>query len=405
MFETPIDSLTSPHKLQEELVLGKGNKEGIHCSRIYCSLILILTVLITISCGGSKNESAASMEQLHTQNGQPVSVRRLETEDFSVYLKYPALIQASSESTAYAGLNDVVRTISVNVGDTVRQGDVIMSFSADNQILQQAALAHGNALNAFNRMSALFRSNDISRQEFDTVRMQYEISTTNLKAANDMVYVKAPISGTLTQVNVRVTENVRPGSALFTVSNSNAFEARLYVGVEEIERIQVGARAFIDLNRGRQDSQVSGSVAGTIEGRITQVSLIMDSQRQSFPVTVVFDGGNRRLVSGMNVDISVEIYRNENAIVLARREIIYTETGPTVFVVDSRTAGLPAAGLPAASLPRARRVAVQTGEEKGLRLEILGGLSAGDEIVSEGVQRINEETRLNIVPGLLPAGY
>jgi RND family efflux transporter MFP subunit len=202
-----------------------------------------------------------------------------------------------------------------------------------------------------------------------------------------MVYVKAPISGTLTQVNVRVTENVRPGTPLFTVSNSSAFEARMYVGVDEIERIQAGARAFIDMGRSKQENQ-------TIEGRITQVSLIMDSQRQSFPVTVFFDGGNRRLISGMNVDIAVETYRSENAIVLARRELVQTETGPAVFIVDDT-----------ALMPRARRAAVQTGEEKGLRVEILGGLSERDIIVSEGVKRITEETRLNIVPALLPSGY
>jgi len=319
------------------------------------------------------------MEQLHAENGQPVSVRELTPEDFSVYLKYPALINASSESTAYATLNDVVRSISVQVGATVKQGDVIISFSPDNQILQQAALAHENARTAFERMSFLFRSNDISRQDFDTVRMQYEISQTNLKAANDMVYVKAPISGTITQINVRITENVRPGTSLFTVSNSNAFEARLYVGVEEIERIQVGARAFINLGRGKQEGQ-------TIEGRITQVSLIMDSQKQAFPVTVFFNGGNHRLVSGMNVDIAVEVYRSEKAIVLYRQELIQTETGPVAFVVEN---------------DKLRQIAVQTGEEKGMRVEIIGGLNEGEYIVSEGVQSINAESKINIVPAIL----
>ena len=352
--------------------------------------VLSLFAFSAFSCGGSK-DNAASMEQLHAENGQPVSVRKLETEDFSVFLKYPALIQASSESTAYAGFSDVVRTISARVGETVRQNDIIVSFSADNQILQQATLAHGNAQSAYNRTSALFRTGDVSRQEFDNVRMQYDLSQANLKAANDMVYVKAPISGTLTQVNVRVTENVRPGTALFTVSNSNAFEARLYVGADEIDRIQAGARAFIGLDRGSRGGQ-------NIEGRITQVSLIMDSQRQSFPVTVFFEGADQRLVSGMNVDIAVETYRNEKALILARRELAQAETGPVVFVVDNSQT------LPAA-LTQARRVAVQTGEEKGLRLEVVGGLSEGDIIVSEGVNRINEETRLNIVPGILPSGY
>jgi RND family efflux transporter MFP subunit len=346
--------------------------------------ILFLSVFLAFSCGGSK-DNAASMEQLHAENGQPVSVRKLEPEDFSVYLKYPALIQASSESTAYAGLNDVVRTISAKVGDTVRQGNIIVSFSADNQVLQQANLSNENARNAYNRINALFRSNDVSRQEFDNVRMQYELSQTNLKAANDMVYVKAPISGTLTQINVRVTENARPGTPLFFVLNSNAFEARLYVGVDEIEHIQVGARAFIGLSRGKQESQ-------TIEGRITQVSLMMDSQRQSFPVTVFFDGSNHRLVSGMNVDILVETYRNEKALIIARRELVQSGTGPAVYAVDDESS----------IMPKARLVAVQTGVEKGLQVEILGGVSEGDVIVSEGVHQINEHSTLNIVPAVLP---
>ena len=350
--------------------------------------ILSLSVFLLFSCGNKgkgTTDAAASMEQLHAENGQPVSVRELETEDFSVYLKYPALINASSESTASATLNDVVRSISVKVGDTVRQGDVIVFFSPDNQILQQATLAHGNARTAFERMSLLFRSSDISRQDFDTIRMQYEISQTNLKAANDMVYVKAPISGTVTQINVRVTENVRPGTPLFTISNSNAFEARLYVGAEEIERIQVGARAFIDLARGKAPA-VTPLESQTIEGRITQVSLIMDSQKQAFPVTVFFNGGDRRLVSGMNVDIAVEVYRSEKAIVLSRQELIQTETGLVAFVVENNIL---------------RQIAVQTGEEKGMHVEITGGLNEGDYIVSEGVQQINSQSKINIVPAIL----
>ena len=347
--------------------------------------ILSLSGSLLFSCSGDGEDPpqavlAASMEQLHAENGQPVSVRRLETEDFSVYLKYPALISASSESTAHAALDDVVRAITAQVGTTVRQGDVIVSFSPDNRALQQAVLAHDNARAAYERSGILFRSNDISRQDFDAVRMHYELSQTNLKAANDMVYVKAPISGTITQINVRVTQNVRPGTPLFTVSNSSAFEARLYVGAEEIERVQAGARAFIE----RQN----------IEGRITQVSLIMDSQKQAFPVTVLFSGEDRRLVSGMNVDIAVETYRSENAIVLSRHELIQTETGPAVFMVDDYTS----------SAPRLRRVTVQTGKEKGLRLEITGGLNKGEYIVSEGVQRIGAESKINIVPAILASG-
>ena len=346
--------------------------------------VLFFSALLVLSCSGNRDSgpAAASMEQLHAENGVPVSVRELKTEDFSVFLRYPAIVNASLESTAYASLNDVVRTISVNVGDTVRQNDTIVSFSSDNQILQQATLANQNARTTFERASFLFRSNDISRQDFDTIRMQHELSTTNFRAANDMVYVKAPISGTITQIHVRPTENVRPGTPLFTVSNSNAFEARLYVGINEIERIQVGARAFIEIPRGRQTSQ-------NLEGRVTQVSLSMDSQKQSFPVTVSFDGRDIRLASGQNVDIIVETYRNENAIVLSQREIVPNGIGPAAFIIEDN---------------KLRKIAIKTGEENGLYMEVIGGLNEGDIIVSEGAQQINTDSRVNIVPTILSTG-
>ncbi|GHT77366.1 RND transporter [Spirochaetia bacterium] len=318
------------------------------------------------------------MDRLYAEQGRPVSVRRLEAEDFSVYLKYPTVVYAASESTAYSGLSDVVRSISVKVGDSVDEDDVIVSFSADNQSLRQATLTHENALAAFNRSSALFRNNDISRQEYDSVRTQYEIARANFKAANNMVYVKAPISGTITQINVHATENVRPGTSLFTVSGRNGFEARFYVSAAEIDRIQAGARAFIN------------DPAQKIEGRVTQISLTMDSQKQAFPVTAFFETASNRLVSGMGVDLSVETYRNEKAIILSRSELLETAEGYTAFVAKENTA---------------RKIVVQTGHERGLRLEISGGLAEGDLLISEGTQHLAPDTKINVVtePVLLAA--
>jgi RND family efflux transporter MFP subunit len=314
------------------------------------------------------------MEQLYAEQGSPVSVRRLEAEDFSVYLKYPTVLSASSESTAYALLSDVVRRINVKIGDRVQQDDVVLSFSPDHQNLRQASAAWENVRSSFERSSALFANADISRQDFDTVRMQYEIAQANLKAANDMIYVKAPISGTLTQINVRETENVRPGTPLFTVSNDNGFEARFYVGADEIDRIMTGARVFI------------GDPADKLEGRVTQVSLIMDGTKQSFPVSAFFNVASNKLISGMGVDLSVETYRNEKAIVVSRRELMKTGSGYTAYIaVDDE----------------AKPIAVEIGREQGLRYEIAGGLEEGDLLICEGARRLSPDTPLHIVENVL----
>jgi RND family efflux transporter MFP subunit len=334
--------------------------------------VISFSVFLALSCAGNEDpgEAAVSMERLYAEKGRPVSVRRLEAEDFSVYLKYPTIVYAASESTAYASLSDVVRKISAKVGDTVEQDEVIVSFSADNQSLRQAALAHENTFAAFKRSRALFGNNDISRQEYDSVRTQYEIARANLKAADDMVYVKAPIAGTITQINIHPTENVRSGTPLFTISDGSGYEARFYVSAAEIDRIQAGARAFIN------------DPSRNIEGRVTQISLTMDSRMQAFPVTAFFGTTSSKLISGMGVDLSVETYRNEKAIVLSRSELIETAEALTAFVAVENTA---------------RQFAVQAGNVQGLRLEITGGLEEGDLLISGGIQNLAPDTKINIV--------
>jgi multidrug efflux pump subunit AcrA (membrane-fusion protein) len=103
-------------------------------------------------------------------------------------------------------------------------------------------------------------------------------------------------------------------------------------------------------------------------------------------VTAFFDVESRRIFSGMGVDIAVEIYRNEIAIVLSRKELVETDMGHAAFLTDGAIA---------------RQVNVQTGQERGLRVEITGGLHGGDMLVSEGAQQLVANGKLNIVPALV----
>ncbi|MDR2054189.1 MAG: efflux RND transporter periplasmic adaptor subunit [Treponema sp.] len=343
----------------------------------YVFFAAIAAALVSaVSCAGKPEAEAGppavSMETLYTENGYPVSVRTLEAEEFSVYLKYPTVLQAQSESVAYASISDVVRKINVKVGDRVERDHVILSFSEDNQSLRQARLSYESARRAYDMSNTLFNAADISRQEFDAVRTQYEIARTSFEAASDMINVKSPITGTVTRLDVHVTENVRPGTPLFTVTGTNGFETRFFVGADEIDRVNTGARVYI------------GNPEQNIEGRISQVSLMMDSAKQAFPVTAYFDipdGNGRNLVSGMGVDVAVETYHNEKALVLSRGELVKSGETYTAFVEYN--------GI-------AQQLAVKLGETSGLRYEVTEGLKEGDLLICEGQHRLEGNTRLNM---------
>lgn len=321
------------------------------------TVIMLYSVAFLISCSGKEvSMKELSMESIQAQNGIPVRVWKLVPESFSVYLKYPTTLLARSESTAYALLNDVVRDIKVKVGDRVVRDQIVLSFSHDNTYFLQAEANFRNTEASFKRSTALFAEAGLSRQEYDNLRTQYEVASASYKSASDMVEAKAPIDGYVSRINVRATENVHPGMPLFTVTNQNGFEARLYVTMDEIDDIHVGGCARI---------QEGGK---TFEGRVAEVSLVMDSEKMAFPIVVHFTGEGRGLASGMNCDVAVEVYHDETAIVVSRNVLLQSREGWTAFIVKDGHAEL-------------RKVDV--GRERGLDFEIVKGLLPGDLLVSE----------------------
>ncbi len=338
--------------------------------------LIILSILLLFAaagCTGKQKGSgvkASSMEQIYAEKGIPVTVREIVPEDFSVYRKYPTVLYARSESTAYASISDVVRKINVKIGDRVEQDQVVLSLSQDNQTYQQARLSYDNAKSTYDRSRILFGNGDISRQDFDNAKMQYDLAMTRMEAAADMINIKAPIGGTITQLNVHTTANVNPGTPLFTVSSQNGYEARFYAEAHEIDLIKNGERVFIHKD------------GDTIEGRVTQVSLVMDVAKQAFPVTAFFDAQSKKLVSGMGVDIAVETYRNEHALVVERKELVRDGEGYLVYLVLDG---------------KAQPVQVNLGQEQGLSFEVIRGLKEGDVLITQGNQRVTSDAVLNIV--------
>ena len=129
------------------------------------------------------------------------------------------------------------------------------------------------------------------------MKMQYAQAKSAFKTMDDIINVKAPIDGYVTALNVQVTDNVYPGAPLFTVSNLDAIEAKLYVTPEEARTVRTGQAALIE-----EDGQAA-------RGAVTQVSMIMDPLHKAFPVTASFANQGFALTSGITADVALEVYR------------------------------------------------------------------------------------------------
>ncbi|WP_020612197.1 efflux RND transporter periplasmic adaptor subunit [Sediminispirochaeta bajacaliforniensis] len=340
--------------------------------KIKLTLLGLVMCVVFSACSKGETDGASeqSITQIYKEEGYPVRIRALEPENFAVYLKFPAEFKARTQSTAYAKISEVVREIRFTVGDYVKRDQVVLSFSQDNSAYQQAKLSFENAQSAYDRTKKLYADAGVSQQEYDNARTQYELAREAFKSAGKMVEVEAPISGFITQIDVRESANVSPGDPLFTVSNLDGYEATFYVTPVDIDQIKAGAKAVIA-------TQIE-----TLTGHISEVALNMDLRKKAFLVKASFDGQPKSLVSGMSVDISVQTYTTDKAIVVRRSEIKHSGGEWFAFVADGN---------------KAVRRKLTIGHERNLELEVIDGLSPGDLFVSEGGDKLTDGALLKII--------
>jgi len=346
----------------------------IRLTLIFTIGVLCFSTFVVTGCNTEKKKDAEnfkSMEQIHTEEGVPVRVREIKYEPFATYLKYPAELRARLESTAFASLSDVVRELFVSIGDSVAKDQVVLTFSETNPVYQQAKVSLENAEANFKRSKDLFENNGISQQAYDNAKTAYELAQSAFKSADDMVNVKAPISGIITSLKVQVSSNVKPGDELFTVSNLNEMEAEMWVSPEEIKKVHLGQPARLKwFDR-------------IFQGHVSRVNLIMDSKRKAFQVLVQFSNPQKLLTSGLTVDVEIETYRNPQAIVVKRTELLRENSHYSVYVANNGFA--------------AQRK-VEIGEIEGFNQEILSGLEPGDQLIIESLHLLADGAKIKIIP-------
>jgi membrane fusion protein (multidrug efflux system) len=333
--------------------------------------VLALVTLLLGGCGSSQEE-AKSMEQIYSEQGVPVRTEKIKLTGFEDKSTHNAVLSGIEESSAYAMISDKVDKVHFRVGDYVKKDDVVISFPTDNPAAQyyQAKVAYENAESAFKRIEELYSTGGISQQEMDNAQASYRVSQANWDAVRQSVSVRAPIGGVLTKVNVRESDNVQPDDELFTVSRTEKMKAKLWISDKEISRFKPGLPAFAIWNEVR------------ISGKVVQVDMSINKERQAFGVTVEFDNLKKIPLTGMVVVVSVDLYTNPEAVVVERKNILMEEDKAYVFVVRGETA---------------EKRYVTLGNNHGVDIEVTGGLAPGEMLITEGQMYLKDGAPIRIV--------
>jgi membrane fusion protein (multidrug efflux system) len=326
-----------------------------------------------------------------------VSVVKAAAVDAGRVLTLPAGLVANQQTLVYARANGYVRRWLVDIGDRVKKGQLLVQLDTpelDQQLMQSraslqqtiAALAQAKANRDYAYVTArreeqLFVKLLISAQENDQAQTQAAVWDANVKAAEANVAaqranvaqleqlvsfgrVYAPYDGTITRRLVEVGTLVNAGAggtpaSLFEIASADPIQA--YVDVPQVfaPSVRVGAEARVAVRnfRGR-----------VFTGRVTRTAGALDPASRTLRVEVDLPNPKGELLAGMYVDVSLDVAVSHQVVRVPSSAIIADSRGVHVAVVDGSG--------------KVRLVAVTTGLDNGNTIDLVAGLSGGEQVIA-----------------------
>jgi RND family efflux transporter MFP subunit len=280
-----------------------------------------------------------------------------------------------------AQITGALRSVNVQEGDLVRQGAVLARVD-DSEVAAQLAAAEAAfevAEAAYERAEQLRERRVITLPEYERDRTAYTAARAQVQQLRTRVgysTINAPATGVITEKLVETGDVVGNQARLFTIADISQLVVRAGVSELDVVQLQQGDVVGITLDA-LPNRQLSG--------RIRRIFPVGDPTTRLVPVEVVLDAQSARLARpGFLARITFDLATSNNVLLIPASAVLGGEGAEAVFVVENNTA--------------VRRT-VSTGLTSEGRIEVLAGLSEGDNIVVLGHNTLRDGMTVRAVGG------
>jgi RND family efflux transporter MFP subunit len=268
----------------------------------------------------------------------------------------------------------------------------------------EAALEQGKANESIAKVTAtrwdnLVKRGAVSKQENDQYQAQFQAQSANVRALERAVdaakgniaamqadlarltdmqgylKVKAPFAGVVTLRNVDVGTLVNTGTTLlFRIAQTNLLRTYLNVPQSSASDVHVGQMASLATPE-LPERKFSGAV--------TRTANALDPSSRTLLVEVQVPNPEGKLLPGMYVEVDLHLPRKDPPLLLPSDTLSVRPEGTMVAVLDSNNA------------VHFQRVTV--GRDYGSQIEVLSGLSAGQRVIANPNDSVQEGVKVHPV--------
>ena len=280
-----------------------------------------------------------------------------------------------------------VATIHFKEGQAVTAGDALVTLDQDEYKAQLAGSSAQVGLeeSSYRRLQDLQRKNLTSQQNLDetkarldAARAQQELNRVRL----ERTVIRAPFAGTVGLRLVSPGAYVKPGDDIANLESLGAMKLDFRVPETYLARLSVGQTLA---------ARVDAWPDQSFEGNIYAIDPALDPETRTVLLRARLPNKGSKLRPGLFARVSLILERRENALVAPEQAIVPVGQKTLVYrVVDGKAVMTP----------------VKLGLRQPGQVEILEGLNAGDQVVTDGQLKIRDGATVTVQPppGIQPAG-
>lgn len=295
----------------------------------------------------------------------------------------PGEVRAFEQTTLYAKVSGYLKDIRVDKGDRVKKDQLLATLEspdADQQVAAaQADLENKRAQS--HRSGDLAKKGIVSTQQAENDEAAVKVAGAALeraKALKAYEEIRAPFAGIVTAryadpgaLLPAATGSTQSAQPVLEVSDMDKLRIYVYLGQADAASVRDGDAATVTAD---------GAAGEPIQAQVTRISRALDPRTRTMLSEIDVDNRDARLYPGEFVHVKLVLSGRPHPRVPSQALIAHGDKLSVAVVKDGR----------------AHLVPVTVGQDDGQTVEVLSGLSGGEQVAINAASQVAEGSPVRI---------
>ena len=325
------------------------------------------------------------LEDLNPEKNVPlITVFTAKTETFTHFLELQGSVETKQNVVLNAEMSGILKQIYVKEGQKVSKGQLLARIDDGglSQQLAQMQIQADLAKTTYERQKRLWDQKIGSEIQYLQAKSNYEgqqSAVNQMKSQLGKSTINAPFAGTVDDIITEAGSVVSPGQTpILRIVNLND----MYINTDVPENY------IADVVEGKNVEVMFPVLGKTMDAKIRQTGSFINPDNRTFKAEIEVPNKDKSIKPNLTARLKINDYTSENALLIPQSIISENAEGDQYIYILDQKEGQKAI---------AKQTIIKTGKTQGDKIEVLEGLSNGDEVIEEGARSVKDGQTVKVI--------